>query len=371
MNTGIVDKRFTEREIAESLKQYIDSNNLPPGTPLATTAKLADRYNVSEKTIHRAVGRLVKQGLVYRIQGSGSFVSRSTKQKKSLKVGAFFWKHHVEISALNHAAFKSLPETIFSTLTDNGHKVEIFFEDIFYKDKSRITNIMLETFDVIIASAGFLEVAEKRLCNFSGPVILIEDDIIHPGPWHQVTYDYHPGFKKALTHLKDNGTTKLAVAGIDGLDTSSRRFDAVMSEALKLGFKENDVHKLFCKNCLLEMAVLVGRECGKKYLEMFDFSTAIVSLSDFISIGLIDIFNERGITAGKDVKIISYDNLESKLPPYLFPARFTSITHPVEECAQAIIKMFNDVCKDKDNNKDFYRIYMVPAQEFVIRDTTY
>jgi DNA-binding FadR family transcriptional regulator len=41
MNTGIVDKRFTEREIAESLKQYIDSNNLPPGTPLATTAKLS------------------------------------------------------------------------------------------------------------------------------------------------------------------------------------------------------------------------------------------------------------------------------------------------------------------------------------------
>jgi GntR family transcriptional regulator len=64
------------QQIAEDLRQKIESGRLPPGDQLPTEFELGDTYNASRNTIRDAIRRLTSQGLVETRPGQGTFVTR-------------------------------------------------------------------------------------------------------------------------------------------------------------------------------------------------------------------------------------------------------------------------------------------------------
>ncbi|MCC6475341.1 MAG: GntR family transcriptional regulator, partial [Burkholderiales bacterium] len=61
--------------VREKLRRQIADGTLRPGMRLPTELELPQRYGVSELTIRRALGDLVREGLIVRRRGSGSFVA--------------------------------------------------------------------------------------------------------------------------------------------------------------------------------------------------------------------------------------------------------------------------------------------------------
>lgn len=360
--------KYSEREISAALESYIIEHELAEGVQLSTALQLAEKYGVSTKTIHRAIGRLVRKGMVYRVRGSGTYVRSHGCPAGALQVGLFLWKQQSEMSVLDQAAFDVFTDDLVGQIERQGHRVEILHESIFNKAASRINQVPLDKFDVVIAAAGFLEVAEERLRRFRGHVILINDDIIHPGPWHQVIYDYHAGFGQALEYLRQIGVKKIFVPGALGVDICGRRYRALEEEALRLGYRQDDL-TFYQGNCgPLKMMVMAGRDCGKYYLDHFSRDTAIVSVSDYLSVGIVDAFREHGVKPGRDVRLVSYDNLESRLPDHQLDLNFTAITHPLKEFAAGTVRMLNDLTRQK-KPEEMYRVYVIPARDFVIRDS--
>jgi GntR family transcriptional regulator len=64
------------RQIAEDLRQQIDSGKLKPGEQLWTEIELRERYGASRNTIRDAVKWLINLGLVETRPGQGTFVAR-------------------------------------------------------------------------------------------------------------------------------------------------------------------------------------------------------------------------------------------------------------------------------------------------------
>ncbi|MGW0807174.1 GntR family transcriptional regulator [Nonomuraea sp. NPDC002799] len=64
-------------QIADDLRAQIRGSSLAPGTPLPSTAQLAERYDASLSVVKMAVGILRNEGLVIGQQGKGVFVSDS------------------------------------------------------------------------------------------------------------------------------------------------------------------------------------------------------------------------------------------------------------------------------------------------------
>ena len=62
------------RQIAEQLREQIQSGDLAPGKQLPTEEKLRDRYNASRNTIRDAIKWLISLGLVETRPGQGTFV---------------------------------------------------------------------------------------------------------------------------------------------------------------------------------------------------------------------------------------------------------------------------------------------------------
>ncbi|GIH91677.1 GntR family transcriptional regulator [Planobispora siamensis] len=61
-------------QIADNLREKIRGGSLAPGTPLPSTAQLAEQYGASLSVVKMAVGLLRNEGLVIGQQGKGVFV---------------------------------------------------------------------------------------------------------------------------------------------------------------------------------------------------------------------------------------------------------------------------------------------------------
>jgi len=65
------------RQIAEALRQQIESGALPSGSQLPTELELRDRYNASRNTVRDAIKWLTTLGLVETRPGQGTFVTEA------------------------------------------------------------------------------------------------------------------------------------------------------------------------------------------------------------------------------------------------------------------------------------------------------
>lgn len=64
------------QQIAAILRARIVSGDLAPDRPLPSESTLMQEYGVARETARKAVRVLVSEGLVYVVQGRGSYVTR-------------------------------------------------------------------------------------------------------------------------------------------------------------------------------------------------------------------------------------------------------------------------------------------------------
>lgn len=71
------------RLLTQLLREQIFRDAYPEGTPLPTELSLAEQHGLSRQTVRRAFQELVAEGLVYRAQGKGTFVTpRETRYRR-------------------------------------------------------------------------------------------------------------------------------------------------------------------------------------------------------------------------------------------------------------------------------------------------
>ena len=69
------------QQVIDGLKQAISAGTLPPGSPLPSFRALAEDLLVSLITVKRAYEDLERDGIIYRKQGIGTFVSEDGVEK--------------------------------------------------------------------------------------------------------------------------------------------------------------------------------------------------------------------------------------------------------------------------------------------------
>ena len=109
------------------------------------------------------------------------------------------------------------------------------------------------------------------------------------------------GLRSSLLHLKKLGHTRIAFVGEHFTTTQQEIF---LNECSALGFDiSNDL--TICSNHRFEKA---GADGAKKLWELDNKPTAIFCAYGYITMGLIDTFNEIGVKVPEDVSVISMDD---------------------------------------------------------------
>jgi GntR family transcriptional regulator len=97
------------RQVQKGIEELIRARPAKQSLPL-TDARLADRFGVSRITVRRAVDELVDAGVLYRIQGVGTFV-RPRKLSEKLTLDSFLdnWTGRGARADVRVGAFEHVP----------------------------------------------------------------------------------------------------------------------------------------------------------------------------------------------------------------------------------------------------------------------
>ncbi|MDF2722307.1 MAG: GntR family transcriptional regulator [Paenibacillus sp.] len=113
--------------IVNDIREKIMSGELPPHTALPQQAELAKMYNTSEITSRRAFTELVKEELIYRVKGKGTFVAERSSHvalplsDSSMPIETVYFVHpRGDMTLFNHRFFSDMLNGIHQKCEENG-----------------------------------------------------------------------------------------------------------------------------------------------------------------------------------------------------------------------------------------------------------
>ncbi|PYZ94002.1 transcriptional regulator [Salipaludibacillus keqinensis] len=118
------------RQIANQMKEEITTERWTKGETIPTEAKLSELFNASRVTIRQAIKLLVQEGLLYKIQGSGTYVSENKFEHNIYSLKGFTEEMH----ALNKTTKNKIltfsiiePDERIQTILGLGVEEKVFF----------------------------------------------------------------------------------------------------------------------------------------------------------------------------------------------------------------------------------------------------
>ena len=291
--------------IRGALEEMIFRGELRAGELLASNAELASRFGVSTLTADRAVRQLVKEGLVYRKQGVGTYISESPQRTvKKIRVGV---------------ADNKFPETPMWDSTMGirtrisvqylyNHQCSVKLLDYETVADAEKLNAVCSELDGLLISGTFIDSRTiPNLRKLSIPVVVTYLESVLNLPFHQVLFDNYSGTREAAEKLAEVPPEKIMIIYASHSNSLNRK-EAFEQNLAEFGYDcsriESICHDTNHKN--MEIAYYrLGLKLSSQICGKFLFST-----SDVISLAMMEAFQEKGLKPGQDFQLLSYDNLE-------------------------------------------------------------
>jgi GntR family transcriptional regulator of arabinose operon len=327
--------------ITRWIKEQIKSGQLSPGSKLYSETQLCKRFSVSRNTVRQALNQLEEENFIYRIQGSGTFISPSVSNLISISSKTI----GVIITYANDYIFPYIINGITSKLSQYGYSVTLYVT-MNRKDTERqiLTNILNSNLDGLIIDPSksmlpnvnldlYQQIQKKIPCLFIN-CYYPDMEISHISPSNTES------MQLAVDYLIKNGHSN--IAGIFKSDDLQGflRFDgyAKSLQSHNLTVNDSDVFWYTTEN----IAFLFQGSAGEYLLERLRTCTAIACYNDEISVQLVSFLRKNGFHLPQDLSIVSFDDaLIARIDLPL-----TSAVHPKERigtcAAESILTLIDD-----------------------------
>jgi GntR family transcriptional regulator of arabinose operon len=346
------------------LKEYIietiKSEQLSTGDKFYSENELAEKFQISRRTTRQAIGELVNEGWLYRVQGKGTFVNRRPDQKhlgtKTIGVIATYLSDYI---------FPSIIQGLYNVINEEGYKIIL---DCTYnmhtKERDCLENLLQQNISGLIVEPTKSALPNpntdiyKKFGKLGIPVLFIH------GCYKELDYSYiveddvKAGYL-AAKHLMDQGHKN--IGGIFKMDDMRGlyRFSGFQKAHLESGFQISDSRILWFETGSMKAKFSTEDVLLESLLSQ---CTSLVCFNDQVALTVMDTARVRGLNIPEDLSIVSFDDTELAR---VSPVRITSIAHPKENlgeiCGKAIISMI-------DRTQDYFDLKIKP--ELIVREST-
>jgi DNA-binding LacI/PurR family transcriptional regulator len=108
-------------QLSQQVRALIKEERFPAGSKLPSTAEMARMWESDAKTVHGAMTRLVKEGLIYRKPGSGTFV----REKSTALTKVAIYYQNTSVRSRGSFYIHSLQEALAEVLKEKGIEMSI------------------------------------------------------------------------------------------------------------------------------------------------------------------------------------------------------------------------------------------------------
>ncbi len=294
--------------IRDVLYQKIIAGEYAPGTPLASNKELSVEFGVSVLTADRAVRQLVDEGLIYREQGRGTFVSdrRSPQRDKTYRIGIGDI-NNFPVTPAREAALDSVPKNISAILKGKGcEPVFLEYEEI--KDP-KLFEETVKKVDALILSRAYID--EKTLINLATvphlPIVINRTESLLEIPYHQIVVDYRRGLREAARKTAELNPAEI-IGVYEGHHHGILRMNIFKEELERAGYPVARFHDIPVEEWGLRSGIPSYR-LGMKLCKTLP-GKLLFSTSDVVSFSMMEAFFDAGLKPGEDFQLLSVDNLE-------------------------------------------------------------
>lgn len=354
----------SEKPKYQKLKDYIiaaiKSKELNVGDKIYSENELAEKLEISRHTVRQALGELVNEGWLYKIQGKGTFVN-----KEPMSVSNNSKTIAVITTYLSDYIFPSIIRGIDSVLSVNGYSISLSCTyNQHEKERLCLENLLNQNIAAIVVEPTKSALPNpnidlyKRFSDLGIPILFIHGCYRELNCSYVVEDDMEAGYS-ATKHLINLGHEK--IGGIFKIDDiqGHLRFSGFQkanyenliktSDSRIVWFETSDIENNFeSKGTILEKLLY---DC-----------TAIVCYNDQIALKVMDIARQKNLNVPENISLVSFDDSQLAVAS---ETKLTTIAHPKEalgeEAARAIINMIN-------KSQHYYEIKMKP--ELIVRGST-
>jgi len=297
-------------QIYDSIKSQILNGNLTTNQKLPTQKELAVQYNVSMITIKKALNDLIRNGFLYSIVGTGTFVAqRSTvlnfNQQKAIGLVLVDLKSPF-FSLIMQSVEENVSQQGYTLLisksSGNVDREKVLIENLI---RTGVEGLIIASMSHEHYSTGILKKLQKEDFPFVMVSYIEDKDICYVGT------DNESGGYMAAQHLLSIGRKNIGyINGEEGnllgelrkkgflkaLRDNRIPFNQEFEYRLQLKYEWNDFES--------------GYKIGKSFSAQKNRPDAIFAYNDLSALGFMKGVLESGLKVPDDVAIIGFDDIE-------------------------------------------------------------
>ncbi len=318
------------RRIAEAMREEFRNFRAKEGTPTASASEIAEQFGVSVPTAHNAINLLVKEGILYRVRGSGTFF-KDVAEMQHLRIGLADCSI-VPMSLPMQKILNCHIDFAFRYLTEQDCDVHILsYHELMNISPDRLNG----EYDGFIVSHNYLDPRSIGvLRKIRHPLLIYRGDFPLGEPFTQIYYDHSKGMREVFEQIilrKDEKPIIFYEKSPSGIHTMQFWKEHLIAagipeEQISYEIMDASEREITCYRLV--------RVHGREYR-----SRLLLAFSEEIAINLIKAFHDEGMEPGRDYLLASTGNREKygyRLAPEPIIA---SIDMPIETMAEEACKL--------------------------------
>lgn len=319
--------------------------------------QLSDMLSVSRITAGRVLNDLVQEGLLYRLQGKGTYVADTENKKKTFNIGFMISDRLNMLDKLagNENNFRQMMY-IQKVCEKYGYNMLSISENPGEDGQKKAAKV-IEKIDGIIFQ-GDVDNSVISFFNKNIPSIIM-DNCPTEEKFDCVLGDNIAGAYENVSYLINSGHRRVAI--IHGPLTVASFRERL--EGYKKAFADNNIE--YSQELTAEADGLIekGYDAMAELLKHPNHPTAVFASNDIMAIGAMKKIKEAGLRIPEDISVTGFDDIDlaSHTEPPLTTVRFDQA-----QLAERTIKLLIDKMSNKPTET---RINRIPV-ELIIRNSS-
>lgn len=234
------------------LRGYIEENRFSISNKLPSENALARRMNVSRDTVRSAMNTLEREGLIYRVQGSGSFFHKAVAVYDHEKRPGIVRKVGVVLQGQDPDANKGLLTGIRSVLDEKTTDIRIYFtNNRFSNERACLHEVMHNNFDGFIIDGVMASIMNPNLDYYHNILsknipIIFYNNYYKELKCSKVTNNDILGADALVSRLAEHGHKKIMGFFLADNHQSAEKFCGYVKALYKYGCIFDDNHVKWC-----------------------------------------------------------------------------------------------------------------------------
>lgn len=348
-------------QLKNIILNQIKSGRLKPGDKIPSESQLCKEYNISKITTCKAISELSAEGLLYRIQGKGTFVSPKKLRQRTGLIGIL--ARELDKPYIWGEVARTVEEEVYRTggslllgHTDNNYQRFRKYIQLYQERKVDgliIAPLLTEEKKHEEVNLNLLRQIEKA----SIPYVLI-DGYLENYPTDCVIINNEEMGYFLTDHLLEQGYRRIAFISGSYCSSTGDRLNGYKKALKEAGISCNENLISFSKGRFEKDAYLLAKNLLAKQKP-----DAFFGANDVFAYGAFKAIEEAGLNVPKDIGLVGFDD---SAIAYKLKISLTTVRQPREEIGKRAFQLLRKRIEKPDKKAE----RIVLSAKLIIRESS-